>query len=454
MSSSLWVTSPWRHLPNHLISRGLCLYSCTDFTSGVHTAPTGLYMPEKTVFPNAGGANLTAQLDLPDTGDPKAFALFAHCFTCGRDLTAARNISRSLVALGFGVLRFDFTGLGESEGNFPDTTFSSNVEDLISASEFLADKYEAPKILIGHSLGGAAVLQAASSIPSAVAIATVGAPCEPGHVKKLLGNSLDEIQRTGSAQVSLAGRSFTIRSQFLDDLNEVRMKETIRGLNRALLVCHSPIDQTVGIDNAGRIFDEALHPKSFLSLDTANHLLTDPRDSQYVGSVIGTWAARFIEESRPPSPSPSDDGVSVCIGREHYRTEIMAGSHSLTADEPQSLGGTGRGGTPYDLLLSALRACTAITLRMYADRKEWPLEEARVRLRHAKVHANDCEECESKDGRVDVIDREIELTGQLDAEQLLRLLEIADRCPVHRTLHSQIVVRTELREGQQRRFGW
>lgn len=402
----------------------------------------------KTTFKNHSGEKLFARVDFPTDTQPIAYAVFAHCFTCSGDLLAARNISRALADSGIAVLRFDFTGLGESEGKFEDTSFSSNVEDLISAAEHLAVTHDAPQILVGHSLGGAAVLQAAAAIPSAVAVVTIGAPCEPSHVKKLLGDSAEIISQKGQASVALAGRSFTIKKQFLDDLDESRMGNKIRNLRKALLVCHAPSDQTVGVDNAARIFKEALHPKSFVSLDTADHLLSDSRDSCYVGAVIAAWASRYLEKT-PESPSVEEAQVVVRTGRARFRTEIVAGSHHMVADEPESVGGTDRGGTPYDYLLSALGACTGITLRMYADRKKWALDEIVVRLQHSKVHADDCKDCETKEGRVDIIDRNIELVGELDESQRQRLLEIADRCPVHRTLHSEIVVRTDLSTGNQ-----
>jgi uncharacterized OsmC-like protein/alpha/beta superfamily hydrolase len=398
---------------------------------------------QKTTFQNNSGETLSARIDMPDDGQPIAYAVFAHCFTCSGNLLAARNISRALTDAGIAILRFDFTGLGESDGKFEDTSFSSSVEDLISAADHLAVAYEAPQILIGHSLGGAAVLQAAAAIPSAVAVVTIGAPCEPSHVKKLLGESADIISRKGHAQVQLAGRSFTIKKQFLDDLDESRLGTKIRNLRKALLVCHAPSDQTVGVDNASRIFKEALHPKSFVSLDTADHLLSDARDSCYVGAVIAAWASRYLEKT-PKSPSEEDAQVLVRTGRAHFRTEIVANGHRMVADEPEAVGGTDQGGTPYDYLLAALGACTAITLRMYADRKKWALNEIVVRLQHSKVHAEDCEDCETQEGRVDIIGRKIELGGDLDKSQRQRLLEIADRCPVHRTLHSEIVVRTDL----------
>lgn len=404
-------------------------------------------MPVQTLeFPNDHGDQLAARLSLPPDGRPVAYALFAHCFTCNRNLNAVRRISQEMSDHGLAVLQFDFTGLGDSEGDFSDTGFSSNVDDLVAAARYLAHHHEAPRVLIGHSLGGAAVLKAAGSIPSSRAVVTIGAPSDPKHVTHLIEDAQETIEQTGQATVTLAGRSFLIKKQFLEDLEETRMEETIRGLRRALLVCHSPIDQTVGIENAARIFQAAMHPKSFLSLDKADHLLSSETDAFYVGRAAAAWATRYLDAPEPDDVGPEAAGSQVVVrtGREHYYTEVVASGHRLTVDEPESVGGTDRGGTPYDLLLGALGSCTSITLRMYADRKSWPLEEIVVRLSHAKIHASHCETCETAEGKVDRIEREIELIGDLSGEQRARLLEIADRCPVHRTLHSEILVETRL----------
>ena len=412
-------------------------------------------MPVQTLsFPNDHGDLLAARLSLPPDGRPVAYALFAHCFTCNRNLNAVRRISQEMSDHGMAVLQFDFTGLGDSEGDFSDTGFASNVDDLVAAARYLASRHEAPRVLIGHSLGGAAVLKAAASIPSCKAVVTIGAPADPKHVAHLIGDAWETIEQSGQATVTLAGRSFLIKKQFLEDLEETRMEETIRGLRRALLVCHSPIDQTVGIENASRIFQAAMHPKSFLSLDKADHLLSSEADAFYVGRAAAAWATRYLDvpAAADGDPDAAADGgpeaagsqVVVRTGREHYYTEVVASGHRMTVDEPESVGGTDRGGTPYDLLLGALGSCTSITLRMYADRKSWPLEEIVVRLSHAKIHASHCETCETTEGKVDRIEREIELIGDLSGEQQVRLLEIADRCPVHRALHSEILVETRL----------
>lgn len=399
-------------------------------------------------FPGAGGAELAARLDLPVDGKPIAYALFAHCFTCTKNLRAVGDISSALTRARIGVLRFDFTGLGESEGDFADTNFSSNVADLVAAARFLEAEYQAPAILLGHSLGGAAVLQAAGQIPSTEAVVTINAPADPGHVAHLLESAREEIEESGQAKVTIAGRTFTVKQQFLDDLEEAKMETTIRNLRKPLLICHAPLDNTVSVDNAAAIFQAARHPKSFLSLDKADHLLSDEEDSLYVGSVAAAWAGKYLGTllADPEKPTLSADAqVVVRTDREHYPTDILANGHALRADEPVSAGGADTGPTPYDLLLAGLGSCTSITLRMYADRKGWPLESIVVRLDHKKIHAEDCEECESPSGKIDRIEREIELVGDLDDEQRQRLLEIADKCPVHRTLHSEISVKTRLR---------
>ena len=403
---------------------------------------------DRLTFQNRTGQNLAARLDQPDSTQPEAFALFAHCFTCSKNLKAVANISQSLTDAGIGVLRFDFTGLGESEGDFADTNYSSNISDLIDAASYLETEYKAPAILIGHSLGGAAVIQTAVAIPSALAVATIGALSEPSHVTHLLSDKREIIEAEGEARVTLAGRPFKIKKQFLDDLEGSEMQESILKLRRALLIFHSPLDNTVGIDNASQIYIAARHPKSFVSLDQADHLLSDEKDSRYVGSVIAAWAQRYIEKdvALQETPESSDDWVEVRMGRDHFRTEIATNRHHLVADEPSEFGGSDQGPSPYDYLLTSLGACTSITLRMYADRKKWPLEGITIRLKHDKIHAADCEECETKIGKVDRIERLITLEGNLDEEQRNRLLEIADKCPVHRTLHSEIEVETRLVE--------
>ncbi len=404
-------------------------------------------MPSRKIsFLNKQQERIAARLDLPEDGEPVAYALFAHCFTCSKNLKAVGHISRALTSNGFAVLRFDFTGLGESEGDFADTNFSSNIADLLEAAAYLESNHAAPKILIGHSLGGAAVLQAARHLPDVLAVATIGAPFDPSHVAHLFESSAEEIQATGHAVVNLAGRQFTIKKQFLDDLDAHVVEEHIGSLDRALLIFHSPIDLTVSVDNAARIFQAAKHPKSFVSLDQADHLLSREEDSSYVGQVLAAWAQKYVDV---PSKEAADDDehpagvVVVKLGAEGFRTDISDGRHAFIADEPVHVGGTDLGPSPYELLNASLGACTAMTMRMYAERKGWPLETVEVRLKHAKIYAKDCASCETEGhAKIDEITREIRMTGPLDDVQQKRLMEIADKCPVHRTLHNEVHVST------------
>ena len=402
----------------------------------------------KISFENASGHRLAALLDLPVDDEPIAFALFAHCFTCSKDYKGVARISRALAAEGVAVLRFDFTGLGESEGEFADTTFSSNIADLITAADFMGQDLEAPKILIGHSLGGAAVLQAAARIPSSTAVATIAAPSSTDHLVGMIRSNHAEIERTGEAEVEIAGRAFKIRKEFVDDLSMVNMRDAISSLGRALMVFHSPADLIVDIVHANQIFETARDPKSFISLDTADHLLSDADDARYVGSMIASWARRFIgrPQEEVKQARPGDNRVFVRT-EGGYRTEVLANGHPLVADEPLLLGGTNTGPTPYELLSSALGACTSITLRMYADRKGWPLEATEVRLTHEKTHCEDCRYPDRPSSRIDHFMREISLEGPLDEAQRDRLLAIADRCPVHRTMKGQAKITTTLTDS-------
>ncbi|HEX6549720.1 MAG TPA: bifunctional alpha/beta hydrolase/OsmC family protein [Gammaproteobacteria bacterium] len=401
-------------------------------------------------FPNASGQLLAGRLEMPAHRKPRAFALYAHCFTCGKDVRAAYDISRALAMQGIATLRFDFTGIGESEGGFADTTFSTNISDLLCAAEFLAKEYVPPKILVGHSLGGTAVLEAANQIQSCEAVVTIAAPASPEHVARLLGAGRQVLEQQGEADILLAGRKLHFKKSFLDDLPKHQCREYVRALRKPLLILHSPVDDTVDISNAGEIFAAARHPKSFIALNNADHLLTNPEDSEYVGVIIAAWATKYLGELhlQPPKSPAAEGEVIVQMNREHYRADVFAGPHAMIADEPLAAGGTDAGPSPYGYLSSALGACTAITLRMYADRKQWPLESVNVRIRHQKIHADDCLTCETKTGRLDRFEREIELGGSLDAEQRQRLLEIADKCPVHQTLHTEVIVETSLKEQQ------
>jgi putative redox protein len=406
---------------------------------------------EKLEFTGALGGTLAGRLDRPE-GEPRAFALFAHCFTCGKDVLAAARIAAALNREGIAVLRFDFTGIGSSEGEFANTDFSSNVADLIAAADHLREAHRAPAILIGHSLGGAAVLAAAAQIPEARAVATIAAPADPAHVVGLFEDELETIEEAGEAEVRLAGRSFRIARRFVDDVRGHRLESRIADLRRALLVFHSPFDEAVGIDNATRIFVAAKHPKSFVSLDRADHMLSDADDAEYAARVLATWSSRYIGETEKRAPAPgeiafpeTEPGTVAVVetGRGRFQQAVSMGPHHLLADEPTRHGGDDSGGGPYDLLLAGLGACTAMTVRMYAERKGWPLERVRVRLSHEKVHAEDCASCETEHGRIDRITRRIALAGDLDEARRGKLMEIADRCPVHRTLHGEVEVRTE-----------
>ena len=400
---------------------------------------------ERFDFTGADGQRLSARFDQPDA-PPRATALFAHCFTCGKDIFAAGKIAEALAADGVATLRFDFTGLGHSDGEFANTTFSSNVDDLVAAADHLRGRGQPPAILIGHSLGGAAVIAAAHRIAEAKAVATIGAPADPEHVTHNFAADLSRIERDGEAEVTLAGRRFTIKKAFLDDLAAQRQADRIADLRRALLVMHAPTDDVVGVDNATRIFVAAKHPKAFVGLDGASHLLGRKRDAAFVGQMIAAWAQRYVDAAPAEAAPQAAPGAVVVTanGRGPYGQTIVAGAHRLAADEPKDVGGLDAGPGPYELLLSALGACTAMTMRMYADRKKWPLTGSSVTLRHRKIDAADCADCETKTGKVDEIERRIALEGPLDAEQRDRLLEIADKCPVHRTLSSEVKVRTAL----------
>jgi uncharacterized OsmC-like protein/alpha/beta superfamily hydrolase len=406
---------------------------------------------ERVDFTGADGQKLAALIELP-AGVPRAYALFAHCFTCSKDSFAATRIAAGLAERGIAVLRFDFTGLGASEGEFANTNFSSNLADLVAAADYLRAQLMAPKILIGHSLGGAAVLAAAAQIPEAVAVATIAAPADPAHLKNLLGARVTEIEAAGEAEVTIAGRPFRIKRQFLEDIAQHRLADAIAHLGKALVVFHAPLDEVVSIDQAAQIFLAAKHPKSFISLDRADHLLRRREDAEYVAEVLAAWASRYLGADTGKAavglevPAPARDGeVVVAETRAGRFTQgIAVGRHRLLADEPEEVGGNDSGPGPYDYLLAGLGACTSMTLRLYAEHKNLPLERVIVRLTQDKIYATDCEECETKEGKIDRIERNIELVGPLDPAQRQRLLEIADKCPVHRTLQSEVQIVTKI----------
>lgn len=398
-------------------------------------------------FPGGSGAELAARLDLP-AGPARAFALFAHCFTCSKDLQSASRIASKLIESGYGLLRFDFTGLGSSEGEFANTNFSSNVEDLVAAATWLREQYRAPQLLVGHSLGGAAVIVAADQIPEVRAVATIGAPSDSGHAARLFDGALDEIKRDGSADVVLAGRTFTIRQQLIDDLHAGRVGEAAERLKRPLLVMHSPVDNTVGVEHAAAIFERARHPKSFVSLDRADHLLTDPIEAEFAAAMIGAWAGRYLddESGAAPAPRPTAQVVVAETTQGPFLNHVVAGPHRGLADEPVSVGGFDAGPAPFDFLAMGLGACTSMTLRMYANRKSLPLERVTVEVAHERVPSTEAERAEGAGKQVDQFTRVIQLEGDLDDEARTRLHQIADRCPVHRTLESKARITTSLAE--------
>ena len=414
--------------------------------------PTKPARVERVTFPRSQGHQLAARLDLP-AGPPRAYALFAHCFTCGKDLRSAGRLATALTDSGFAVLRFDFTGLGSSDGEFENTNFSSNTADVLAAIDWLRNEYAAPQVLVGHSLGGAAVLSVAGEAPEVRAVVTIGAPADADHVSGLFEDATDEIRERGEACVRLAGRPFTITQQFLDDLTEHRVVERVATMKKPLLVMHSPVDNTVGIDNAARIFEAARHPKSFMSLDGADHLLADLADAEFAAGAIAAFATRYVvDESGALAAPPARDAVVVAETTQGpFLNHVVVGRHRFLADEPESIGGFDAGPAPYDFLGAALGACTSMTLRMYADRKQLPLDRVTVDVSHGKVHANDCIECADNEqlaartGMIDRFERVIIIEGDaLTDEDRAKLLAIADKCPVHRTLEAASVISTRL----------
>jgi len=391
-------------------------------------------MPTKTIkFKNSRGFNISAKIEFPLTQKPDAFAIFSHVFTGSKNLNATRNISRAMTLNGIAVLRFDFTGLGDSEGEFSDTNFSTNVDDILSAAKYLEENHQAPRILVGHSLGGAAAIFAGRELSSVQAVATIGAPSEPQHVTHLFGLSMEKIEKEGSAEINIGGRKFTIKKQFIDDIQSVDLQKITHDLNKALLILHSPQDNIVEIENAAKIYHSAHHPKSFVTLEKADHMLTNKDDAYYAANVIASWVKRYIpipvkEELKPKKQ------VIAKLGSEGYTTDIVAGKHGMVADESEDLGGNDFGPSPYELLNAALSACTAMTLQMYARRKKWPLESVKVDIAFDRSYQEDCQACEDSDRKIGKYEVSITLEGPLDEEQKARLLEIAHKCPVHKTL--------------------
>ncbi len=400
------------------------------------------------IFTGDGGHQLAARLERPD-GPVRGSALFAHCFTCSKDLRAERQLTQALAAQGYAVLSFDFAGLGRSGGDFADSSFSANVADLRAAASYLAETSLAPSLLVGHSLGGAAVISVAPSLPSVHAVATIGAPADPAHVLHLLDGDLDAVRRDGSAPVSIAGRTFTIGKSFLDDLEQVDPRHRVAEFNGATMIMHAPLDAFVGIENAELLYRAARHPKSFVSLDDADHLLTKEDDARYAATVIAAWAGRYLPVTTASTPRTSSEGYDrPGAGAQNnggFVTRLEARGFVLAADEPSESGGTETGPTPYDYLAMALASCTAMTMRAYAERKGWQIGELGAHVQHDRVHANDCRDCEHGSGRIDRLHRTLELPQELSDDERDALVRIADRCPVHLTLEGQIEVHTILR---------
>lgn len=390
------------------------------------------------------GVTLRGMLESPES-ECHSYALFAHCFTCGKDIAAASRIAGALVQQGIGVLRFDFTGLGNSDGDFANSSFSSNVQDLIAAARFLKENYAAPKLLIGHSLGGAAVVLAAQHLQEAAAVVTIGAPSNAEHVKENFALALDTIQQEGKAKVKLGLREFTITREFLEDLKQYQ-KTIEDSTHKALLIMHSPLDTIVPLSEAEKIYRAAKHPKSFVSLDKADHLLTRKEDAEYAAGVIASWVKHYIPSQQTSAKRPDIAKGHVRVEEKDHRflQHVNSDSHYWLADEPLSVGGQNMGPDPYEHLLAALGACTSMTIRMYAQRKKWPLDNIVVELEHNREHSSDCEHCDDKNQYIEVITRKITLSGELSEEQSQRLLEIANLCPVHKTLHKEVQVKTSL----------
>ncbi|WP_299777890.1 bifunctional alpha/beta hydrolase/OsmC family protein [uncultured Formosa sp.] len=401
---------------------------------------------QKLEIENSKGVKLQAYLELPANQNPNYFAVFAHCFTCTSTLSAVKNISRSLTNHDFGVLRFDFTGLGRSEGEFSDSHFSSNVSDLMAVSKYLEEHYQAPSLLVGHSLGGAAVIVAASQLESVKAVATVGAPATANHVTHLFSHGFDDVKEKGDVQVNIGGRPFNINKEFVDDFSKTDLPEITKNLRKPLLIMHAPFDTVVPIENAERLYKIAHHPKSFVSLDQANHLLTDSRDSEYVGNVIGTWVQRYFEAKDSDILDTEGEQLVAHLNllEDNFTTNIQTKKHTLISDEPASIGGDDFGPSPYDYLSASLASCTAMTLKLYAQRKKWDLQEVFVYITYSKKHSQDLNLNTKSAGKIDYLEKTLKFIGNLDDKQKERLKEIASKCPVHRTLQSDTVIETHI----------
>ena len=395
---------------------------------------------------NRKGFTLNAQLELPANQKPNYYAIFAHCFTCSSSLSAVRNVSRSLTQDGFAVVRFDFTGLGRSEGEFVDSHFSANIDDLLDVHTYMTEHFGAPSLLVGHSLGGAAVLVAASKLDAVKAVATVGSPATVTHVKHLFSHGIDEIEEKGEAEVNIGGRPFKINRDFVTEFDKTDLPSVVKGLRKPLLIMHSPFDKIVGIENAEQLYKTSFHPKSFVTLDNADHLLTQEKDSQYVGEIIGTWAKRYFPKIENKMLSTGGEQLvgHLNIVNDNFTTSIQTKNHTLIADEPESIGGSDFGPSPYEYLNASLAACTVMTLKMYAERKKWDLREVFVYISHSRKHSDDLNVDVEKPKYLDHISKKLKFVGNLDASQKERLKEISSRCPVHRTLESEVIFETQV----------
>ena len=395
---------------------------------------------------NANGFQLQGYLEVPANQKPNAYAIFAHCFTCNSDLHPVRNISRALTSIGFGVVRFDFTGLGRSEGEFSDSYFSANVSDLLAVYDYMKEHYAAPSLLVGHSLGGAAVIVAASQLNDVKAVATIGAPSSTSHVKKHFSHHVQEISKKGDVEVNIGGRPFKINQQFVDDFEKTDLLKITKELRKPLLILHSPFDKVVGIENAHDLYKSAHHPKSFISLDDADHLLLNSKDSCYVGTMIGTWVQRYYNHSDNEMLDTKGEQLVAHLNlkEDNFTTSIQTQKHSLIADEPENVGGDDLGPSPYDFLSAGLAACTVMTLKLYAERKNWDLQEVYAYITYSKKHGEDLESDLEKPSRFDHLSKKLKFVGNLDESQQSKLKEIASKCPVHKTLLSDIVIDTEI----------
>lgn len=394
---------------------------------------------------NKKGYKLQAYLELPANQKPNYYAIFAHCFTCNSSFSAVRNVSRSLTNHGFGVVRFDFTGLGKSEGEFAESHFTANVDDLLAVNKYLKENYEEASLMVGHSLGGAAVLVAASMLDPVKAVATIGAPATVSHVKRLFSHQIEDIEKKGNIEVNIGGRPFTIDDEFIKGFDKINLPEIVKSLRKPLLIMHAPFDKKVGIENAQELYHNARHPKSFISLDNADHLLSETKDSEYVGNMIGMWTERYFpsEENEMLSTNGEQLVAHLNLKEDNFTTNIQTKNHALIADEPQSFGGDDFGPAPYDYLSAGLAACTTMTIKLYAERKGWQLEEVFVYITYSKKHSDDLMVDMDKPGRIDYLSKKLKFVGNLDEKQRNRLKEIASKCPVHKTLQSEVIIETE-----------